>query len=430
MGAYPGLLAGNGRRDAGGPGRLEGGEPMRAAVITPSESGSDRLVELPAPTPAAGELLVEVLSVGVDGTDDELVSGAYGEAPAGQDRVVIGHESLGRVREPAGELRAGQLVAAIVRRPDPVPCLNCAHGEWDYCRNGRYTQRGIKGRDGFLAEHYTECPDYVVAVPEELAAVGMVVEPTTIGEKALDGDLDRWRGEADELRAQILDRGVVEGRFRRAYDDDALDASLLMLPIVGFVDGADPLAVATLDAVREQLTIGGAVTDALVLRYPPGSGDGLAGSEGAFAIASFWLVEAVALAGRAAQARAAGDALVALQGRVGLYAEEFDPATGAHLGNIPQAFTHIGLINAALRMNGQSMRGDAKTSFEASRRERTDGEQKRDQRDPRREHAAGGALQRSEPHQAQQQPRPREHSHDRDRDRQSRADRAGSRAVG
>jgi threonine dehydrogenase-like Zn-dependent dehydrogenase len=159
---------------------------MRAVVIRPGEPGSDELVDLPEPRPGDGELLVEVLSVGVDGTDDELVAGAYGEAPAGDEHLVIGHESLGRVREPAGDLRAGQLVAAIVRRPDPVPCLNCAHGEWDYCLNGQYTERGIKGRHGFLAEYYTERPEYLVAVPEELAAVGMLVEPTTIGVKALE----------------------------------------------------------------------------------------------------------------------------------------------------------------------------------------------------------------------------------------------------
>ncbi len=159
---------------------------MQTVVITPGRFGSDRLVELPDPSPGEGEVLVEVLAVGVDGTDDELVSGAYGEAPAGEEQLVIGHESLGRVREPAGNLRAGQLVAAIVRRPDPVPCLNCAHGEWDYCLNGRYTERGIKGRHGFLAEYYTEHPEYLVAVPEELAAAGMLVEPTTIAEKALE----------------------------------------------------------------------------------------------------------------------------------------------------------------------------------------------------------------------------------------------------
>jgi threonine dehydrogenase-like Zn-dependent dehydrogenase len=159
---------------------------MRAVVITLGRKDSDRLVDVPDPEPEAGEALVEVLSVGVDGTDDELASGQYGEAPEGEDELIIGHESLGRVVEPAGGLAAGQLVAAIVRRPDPVPCLNCAHDEWDYCLNGRYTERGIKGRHGFLAEYYTEHPKYLVRVPDELERVGMLVEPTTISVKALE----------------------------------------------------------------------------------------------------------------------------------------------------------------------------------------------------------------------------------------------------
>ncbi len=228
----------------------------------------------------------------------------------------------------------------------------------------------------FVAEHWREPDSGIWEVRDDprhfvhskgMAWVALDRGCRLVDTYGLDGDLQRWRREADTLRAQILDQGVVEGRFRRAYDDDSLDASLLMLPIVGFVDGTDPLALATLEAVRDQLSIDGAVTDALLLRYPFQSGDGLAGSEGAFAITSFWLVEAQALAGRPDEAAATGEALIALQGLVGLYAEEFDPPTGAHLGNIPQAFTHIGLINAALRMNGQSMRGDPKTSFEASR---------------------------------------------------------------
>jgi GH15 family glucan-1,4-alpha-glucosidase len=228
----------------------------------------------------------------------------------------------------------------------------------------------------FVAEHWHEPDSGIWEVRDDprhfvhskaMAWVALDRGCRLVDTYGLDGDLQRWRREADTLRAQILDRGVVEGRFRRAYDDDSLDASLLMLPIVGFVDGTDPLALATLTAVRDQLSIAGAVSDAFLLRYPSQSEDGLAGSEGAFAITSFWLVEAQALAGQADEAAAAGEALIALQGLVGLYAEEFDPPTGAHLGNVPQAFTHIGLINAALRMNGQSMRGDPKTSFEASR---------------------------------------------------------------
>lgn len=157
---------------------------MRAVVITPGTKGSDRVADVADPTPQPGEALVQVLAVGVDGTDDELASGQYGQAPEGEDHLIIGHESLGRVVEPAGDLQAGQLVVAIVRRPDPVPCVNCANDEWDYCLNGQYTERGIKGRHGFLAEYYTEVPTYLVPVPDALERVGMLVEPTTISVKA------------------------------------------------------------------------------------------------------------------------------------------------------------------------------------------------------------------------------------------------------
>jgi threonine dehydrogenase-like Zn-dependent dehydrogenase len=159
---------------------------MRAVTIQPGTAGSDRLEDLPDPRPSDHEALVDVLAVGVDGTDDELVAGAYGQPPEGEDRLIIGHESLGRVVQPAGDLAEGQLVAAIVRRPDPVPCLNCAAGEWDMCLNGLYTERGIKGRHGFLAERYVEDPRYLVPIPDELGRHGVLVEPTSIAEKALD----------------------------------------------------------------------------------------------------------------------------------------------------------------------------------------------------------------------------------------------------
>lgn len=159
---------------------------MHAVTIRPGTPNSDRLEQWPEPQPEVGEVLVQVVAVGVDGTDDKLVAGAYGEPPTGEDRLIIGHESLGRVLTPAGGLEAGQLVAAIVRRPDPVPCLNCAAGEWDMCLNGRYTERGIKGRHGFLAERYVEDPRYLVPVSDTLGPLGVLVEPTSIAEKALD----------------------------------------------------------------------------------------------------------------------------------------------------------------------------------------------------------------------------------------------------
>lgn len=156
-------------------------------MITPGLAGSGRLADVPEPPRPPGEALVRVLAVGVDGTDRELLEGQYGAAPAGADYLITGHESLGRVVEgPAGTLAPGTLVVAIVRRPDPEPCINCASGEWDMCQNGRYTERGIKGAHGFLAERYVEDPRYLVVLPEPLARVGMLLEPLSIVEKALE----------------------------------------------------------------------------------------------------------------------------------------------------------------------------------------------------------------------------------------------------
>jgi hypothetical protein len=177
----------------------------------------------------------------------------------------------------------------------------------------------------------------------------------------LPGDYRRWQQAADACKAQVYERGVVDGHFVRAYDDPTLDASLLMLPLVGFVPGDHPVMLATLDTLREQLSPPGAVHPGLLWRYalshPDSSGDGLPGTEGAFAIASFWLVEALALAGRQDEATALFTELVDLGGDLGTFAEEIDPTTGGQLGNTPQAFTHIGLINAALRLAGASAKG-------------------------------------------------------------------------
>lgn len=168
----------------------------------------------------------------------------------------------------------------------------------------------------------------------------------------LPGDTTRWAKEVAELRDEVLERGVTAGRFRRAYDDDSLHASLLMLPLVGFIAGTHPLVVATVDAVADQLRPDDG-PPGLLLRYPPTSGDGLPGHEGAFTICSFWLVEALVLAGRQRNAEELFGRLVRYAGAVGLLSEELDPATDAHLGNTPQAFTHIGLINATHRLSTQ-----------------------------------------------------------------------------
>jgi threonine dehydrogenase-like Zn-dependent dehydrogenase len=159
---------------------------MRAITVQPGRAGSLAVETVPDVEPGEGELLVQGVALGVCGTDKEIVSGDFGAAPAGRDRLVIGHESLGRVlHAPDGsDFTAGDLVAGIVRRPDPVPCGACAHGEWDMCRNGRYTERGIKELDGYGSERWTIPEQYAVRVASHLGLAGVLMEPTSVVAKA------------------------------------------------------------------------------------------------------------------------------------------------------------------------------------------------------------------------------------------------------
>ena len=161
---------------------------MRALTVVPLQSGSAELTELPDPTPADGELLVEGVALGICGTDIEIVNGEYGWAPPGADRLVLGHESLGRVLSaPDGsDFSPGDLVVGVVRRPDPVPCGACAAGQFDMCRNGEYTERGIKQIHGYGSTMWTVEADYAVKLDSSLESVGVLMEPTTILAKAWD----------------------------------------------------------------------------------------------------------------------------------------------------------------------------------------------------------------------------------------------------
>ena len=161
---------------------------MKAITVEPKTPGSARYDDMPEPDPREGSVLVEAVAVGVCGTDAEIVAGKYGWAPPGQTRLVLGHESLGRVIDP-GENRSfkkGDLVVGIVRRPDPVPCPNCAVGEWDMCRNGQYTERGIKEIHGFMSERWRSEPEFLIKVDPSLGMLGVLLEPMTVITKALE----------------------------------------------------------------------------------------------------------------------------------------------------------------------------------------------------------------------------------------------------
>ena len=161
---------------------------MKAITVEPKKPGSARYDDFPEPDVHQGSILVEAVAVGVCGTDVEIVEGKYGWPPPGQERLVLGHESLGRVIDPGptSSLEKGDLVVGIVRRPDPVPCPNCAVGEWDMCRNGRYTERGIKEIHGFMSERWRIEPEYAIKVDPSLGMLGVLLEPTTVIAKALE----------------------------------------------------------------------------------------------------------------------------------------------------------------------------------------------------------------------------------------------------
>jgi threonine dehydrogenase-like Zn-dependent dehydrogenase len=172
---------------------------MRAVTVIPLKANSVELSELPEPPPEDGPVLVRTRAVGVCGTDTEIIAGEYGWPPPGEERLVIGHESLGEVLEaPAGSgFSTGDLVVGIVRRPDPEPCLNCAAGEWDMCRNGNYTEWGIKQHHGYARERYRITPEFLVKVAPSLGDLGVLLEPTSVVAKAWDhigriGERAKW----------------------------------------------------------------------------------------------------------------------------------------------------------------------------------------------------------------------------------------------
>jgi GH15 family glucan-1,4-alpha-glucosidase len=169
-----------------------------------------------------------------------------------------------------------------------------------------------------------------------------------------DGVAEEWERTAEGMREEILARGVRGGVFRQHYETDALDASTLLIPLLRFLPHDDPRLRATVEAISAQLTQHG-----LVLRYRvEETDDGLSGEEGTFLICSFWLISALSEIGEQARARALCERLLESSGWLDLYAEELDAPTGQHLGNFPQAFTHLALINAVSHVIADEQRRD------------------------------------------------------------------------
>jgi GH15 family glucan-1,4-alpha-glucosidase len=213
----------------------------------------------------------------------------------------------------------------------------------------------------FLEEHWDEPDDSLWEVRGEqrhfvhskvMAWAGFDRAVRAVEDYGLDGPVRRWRELRDRVHAQVCERGFDPGRgtFTQFYGSKGLDAALLLLPQVGFLPWDDPRVVGTVEAVQRELT-----RDGFLMRYDPdadGGVDGLPGKEGVFLACTFWLVEGLHGIGREREARDLFERLLGVRNDLGLLSEELDAATGRHLGNTPQAYSHVGLVNAARHLSG------------------------------------------------------------------------------
>jgi GH15 family glucan-1,4-alpha-glucosidase len=221
--------------------------------------------------------------------------------------------------------------------------LDYLEGNWDQPDNGLWEVRGPR-------RHFTHS--------KVMAWAGVDRAVQAADRHGLDGPVNRWRRLRDTIHAEVCDRGydADRGTFTQFYGSTGLDAALLLIPRVGFLPWADDRVVGTVDAVREHLSHNG-----FVRRYDPeadGGVDGLAGGEGSFLACSFWLADALHGTGRTDEATRLFTRLLDLRNDVGLLAEEYDTGRGRQVGNTPQAFSLVGLVNTARHLSGTPITAD------------------------------------------------------------------------
>jgi threonine dehydrogenase-like Zn-dependent dehydrogenase len=182
---------------------------MRAMTVVPGRPGTAGVDDVPDPGLHEGTLLVQALRLGVCGTDREIAEGVYGESPPAEQKLIVGHEALGEVLEAPADsgFAPGDLVAGIVRRPDPAPCLACAAGAWDMCRNALFAERGIVRQNGYGSERWRVEPEFAVAIPTALGELGVLLEPASVLAKAWE-QVDRISERGFFLKGRALITGV------------------------------------------------------------------------------------------------------------------------------------------------------------------------------------------------------------------------------
>jgi glucose 1-dehydrogenase len=243
---------------------------MKAVTVVPGVAGSLRLDEIGEPRAEDGALTVDCLQIGICGTDQEIAAGGYGWPPEGSERLVIGHESLGRVRDDSsGRFSVGDFVVGIVRRPDPLPCSCCARGEWDMCENGDYTERGIKRRDGYASERFRLEPEFAVAIDPGLAETGVLMEPTSIVAKAWE-QVDRIGTRACFEPRKVLVTGAGPIGLLAALL--AVQRGLEVTVLDQMTDGPKPAIVEALGATYRTGSVADACANADVVIEATGVG--------------------------------------------------------------------------------------------------------------------------------------------------------------
>jgi GH15 family glucan-1,4-alpha-glucosidase len=222
----------------------------------------------------------------------------------------------------------------------------------------------------FLGEHWSDPDDGIWEVrgprrhfvhSRVMAWVAMDRAIRGVEHYGLKGPVEKWRKIRREIHADVTANGFdkAKGAFTQYYGSDGLDASVLMIPLVGFLPASDPRVKSTVEAIEREL-----VVDGFVRRYQNEAGvDGLPGSEGAFLACSFWLADNLALIGRVEDAKAMFERLLGLCTDLGLLSEEYDPTAKRLVGNYPQAFSHVGLVNTARNLTRVLERHQAKPAL-------------------------------------------------------------------
>lgn len=294
---------------------------------------------------------------GIDGTRRlpeyslDWLAGYEGSAPVRVGNAASGQFQLdvwGEVLDGLHEARSAGLQTNDDAWDLQRALLDYLEGHWADPDNGLWEVRGPR-------RHFVHS--------KVMAWAGLDRAVQAVERFGLEGPVQQWRATRERIHAEVCERGYDPDRntFTQFYGSAGLDAALLLIPRVGFLSWKDPRVVGTVDAVQRELC-----SDGFLLRYQPqadGNVDGLPGTEGAFITCTFWLADALFGIGRERQANDLFERLLSLRNDLGLLSEEYDPTTGRQLGNTPQAFSHVGLVNAARHLSSgrpanRQMRGE------------------------------------------------------------------------